>query len=275
MLKKTIRDLREKRKSMIAFNVQNLAQLKILFDTATSSGHPVIAQFSSRYINYLDEMIGLDRLVEKYQNNGVFFHLDHCLDLKIIKKSIETGFSGVMFDGSSYSIDENISITNHIFETIKKEQSDTILEVELGSIMGIEDGIEGSENADYFAMDDLAKMVELGNFDLMALAIGNAHGEYESTSQVKPELLNDATQKFPDLDLVLHGGTGLPELLIKECIDFGVVKINVSTDLKKITQDIYRSYTANEKYYNENKCYDYLSKHLGPFYNKYIEAYTN
>lgn len=274
MLKSEFVRQRKNNGSIIAFNVQNITHLQILKKCADELGKPVIAQFSARYISYWEDRIGLTTLVDRYQKEGVYFHLDHCRNKKLIKFCIDSGFAGVMFDGSSLSIEKNIQIANEIYDYIGRENPSAILEVELGAIVGMEDGVEGGEKADYYRQEDLDVMVEDGNFDIVALAIGNAHGIYETTADVKPQLLKKASNKYPDLNLVLHGGSGLPENMVRQCISFGVVKMNVSTELKIATQEALGEFIKFHSSFNENKWYDYAENLISPFFKKYISKYT-
>ncbi|MEX2362967.1 MAG: class II fructose-bisphosphate aldolase [Balneolaceae bacterium] len=265
---------REKNGSLIAFNVQNITHLEILKNCTSNLELPVIAQLSSRYIPYWEQRIGLKNLINSYQNELLFFHLDHCNKVETIKQCIDSGFSGVMYDGSSYQIDVNIKETNQVFEYIKSNNKDVVLEAELGSIVGIEDGFKGALVADYYSPKDLDVFLKNANFDVLALAIGNAHGVYETTSDVKPELLLQATRKNPTLNLVLHGGTGLPDSMIKKCIKYGVVKINVSTELKIKTQLALKKYVNKSDSFNESDWFEEANTALTPFFENYIKKYT-
>lgn len=274
MLKSQIKKQRQEKGSLVAYNVQNIAHLHILSKCAHELNKPVIAQFSARYIPYWNDRVGLSVLVDRYQKNGVYFYLDHCQDIERIKFCIDSGFAGVMFDGSSFQLDQNIQMTNVISGYINSQDLDTVLEVELGAIVGAEDGIEGGKEADYYLENDLHEMVNEGHFDLLALAIGNAHGMYETTSDVKPELLKKSTDQYPDLNLVLHGGSGLPEEMMMKCITYGVVKINVSTELKKATQRAIKDYGQQFNDFNENEWFDFAERHIQPLFEQHILKYT-
>ncbi len=259
--------------SLVAFNVQNIEHLDILSQVIKILNKPAIAQFSARYINFWESKIGINNLINKYQNNGLFFFLDHCNDTELINFCISTGFAGVMYDGSHNEIHENINESNKLFKSIKKSGRNTILEVEIGTIKGVEDGFYGSDIADYFSMSDLNKFAELGRFDLMALAIGNAHGQYKTVTEIRPKLLKEAISAYPDLKLVLHGGTGMPVSMVQECIKYGVVKINVSTELKLETQNALKAY-SQKSHFNHNEFYNEISDSIIPFFTKLINQYT-
>ena len=155
----------------------------------------------------------------------VALHLDHgtydgCY------KCIEAGFSSIMFDGSHYPIDENVAKTKELVEVCAGKGMS--LEAEVGSIGGEEDGVIGKgECAD---PTECKQIADLG-VTMLAAGIGNIHGKYpENWEGLSFETL-DAIQKLTgDMPLVLHGGTGIPEDMIKKAISLGVAKINVNTE---------------------------------------------
>jgi fructose-bisphosphate aldolase class II len=155
----------------------------------------------------------------------VAIHLDHgsyegCL------KCVEAGFSSIMFDGSHYPIDENVAKTKELVK-IAHDKGMSI-EAEVGSIGGEEDGVVGAgECAD---PNECKAIADLG-VDMLAAGIGNIHGKYpENWAGLSFETLDAVQQKTGDMPLVLHGGTGIPEDMIKKAISLGVAKINVNTE---------------------------------------------
>lgn len=270
-MKKTITQFLATKKALIAFNIQNIYQLNALHAVSQNKQVPVIAQFSSKYIPYFDETFGLKRLVEKYQNDLFFFHLDHCLDEKLIRFCVTAGFASVMYDGSSLPVEQNIINTNAIYEFASKNGS--LLEAELGSISGVEDGF-GSDMGDYYSITELDKFNAGANFDMLALAIGNAHGIYSSTEEIKVKKLLEARELIGQKLFVLHGGTGMPDEMINEAISYGVIKINVSTALKYEYMKIVNSYCAENKSYDELKFNQYITVKLAPFYESYLLKFS-
>ncbi|MFT7150503.1 MAG: ketose-bisphosphate aldolase [Nonlabens sp.] len=274
MLQEQIIYQRNSKGSLIAFNVQTIEHLHVLSKVSEELNKPVIAQFSSKYIRYWENVLGMKVLIDRFQRDKLYFHLDHCLDLKLIRFCIDLGFAGVMFDGSSLNLEENLTTSRQLKEYINTKGKRAVLEVELGSITGVEDDFEGAAGADYYSMEDLERFAGHRTFDLMALAIGNAHGQYASTGDVKPLLLKSATTQFPELNLVLHGGTGLPVPLVLECIQYGVVKINVSTDLKIVTQTAMREFASSCEEFNQSGWSEFFNERLQSFYKTYIKQYT-
>ncbi|WP_435354437.1 class II fructose-bisphosphate aldolase [Emticicia sp. SJ17W-69] len=257
--------------TIVAFNIQNLYQLQSLYKVANQNQVHVIAQFSAKFIKYFDDNIGFEMLVKKYQNEFLTFHLDHCLDISLIKFCIDKGFASVMFDGSALPLLENIKLSNEIYDYA--HQKGCLLEVELGSISGVEDGF-GEEHGLYYDIEELKKFNESTKYDLLALAIGNAHGIYQSLDSIKLELLEDAKRIVGEQFFVLHGGTGMPETMIRQAIDIGVVKMNVSTALKVETLNIMKNYSNINTSYDEIKFGDFFYNSISPFYLNYIANYT-
>ncbi len=167
----------------------------------------------------------------------VALHLDHG-SYEGAKKCIEAGFSSIMFDGSHYPIEENIAKTKELVETCDK--LGISLEAEVGSIGGEEDGVVGKgECAD---PDECKAIADLG-VTMLAAGIGNIHGKYpDNWEGLSFETLDAIQQKTGDMPLVLHGGTGIPEDMIKKAISLGVAKINVNTECQLSFADATRKY---------------------------------
>ena len=155
----------------------------------------------------------------------VALHLDHG-SFDGAYACIEAGFSSVMFDGSHYAIDENIEKSKKIIaDAFAKGIS---VECEVGSIGGEEDGVVGAgEIADTAECKQIA---DLG-VTMLAAGIGNIHGKYPANwAGLAFDALADIKNAVGDMPLVLHGGTGIPEDMIKKAISLGVAKINVNTE---------------------------------------------
>ena len=167
----------------------------------------------------------------------VALHLDHgsyegCL------KCVEAGFSSIMFDGSHYAIDENVAKTTELVKIAHSKGMS--IEAEVGSIGGEEDGVVGAgECAD---PNECKAIADLG-VDMLAAGIGNIHGKYpENWAGLSFETLDAVQQKTGDMPLVLHGGTGIPEDMIKKAISLGVAKINVNTECQLSFAEATRKY---------------------------------
>nr|WP_298923420.1 class II fructose-bisphosphate aldolase [uncultured Allomuricauda sp.] len=271
-LKTALSGLKAKNKSTFAFNLQNLYQLEACATVAKKGEVPIIIQFSERFLRFLDDKYGIDYILQKYRSDYTYFHLDHCIDLEFIKYCVDSGFDSVMYDGSAFAIDENIKNTLIIKEYAEKVGC--LVEGELGKVSGVEDGF-GEEGSSYAEILEIIRYVKETKIDLMALGIGNAHGFYENLDGIDISILKDASNQLEANQLfVLHGGTGLPENVIREAISFGVVKINISTQLKKETMDLVKEFANNNKLYNEIYYHENMVEGLSKLFKNYLHKYT-
>ena len=212
------------------FNINNLEWTKAILLTAQELNSPVIlgvSEGAGKYMCGYKTVVGMvnGMLEELNITVPVALHLDHgsyegCL------KCIEAGFSSVMFDGSHYPIEENVEKTKELVALTKEKGLS--LEAEVGSIGGEEDGVIGAcECAD----PKECKMIADLGVTMLAAGIGNIHGKYpENWQGLSFETLDAVQQLTGAMPLVLHGGTGIPEDMIKKAISLGVSKINVNTE---------------------------------------------
>ena len=212
------------------FNINNLEWTKAILLTAQELNSPVIlgvSEGAGKYMTGFKTVVGMvnGMLEELKITVPVALHLDHgtyegCL------KCVEAGFSSIMFDGSHYPIDENVEKTKELVKIVAEHGMS--LEAEVGSIGGEEDGVVGmGECAD---PDECKRIADLG-VDMLAAGIGNIHGPYPANwPGLSFETVAAVQEKTGEMPLVLHGGTGIPEDMIKKAIDLGVSKINVNTE---------------------------------------------
>lgn len=212
------------------FNINNLEWTKAILLTAQELNSPVILGVSEGAGKYMTGYKTVAAMVKAMIGElgitvPVALHLDHgsyegCL------KCVEAGFSSIMFDGSHYPIDENVAKTTELVALAHSKGMS--IEAEVGSIGGEEDGVIGAgECAD---PDECKAIADLG-VDMLAAGIGNIHGKYPANwAGLSFETLDAVQQKTGDMPLVLHGGTGIPDDMIKKAISLGVAKINVNTE---------------------------------------------
>ena len=275
-MKKKLKDVlvgfRENKKSIMAFNLQNFYQLEAAKVISEKLKTPLIIQFSERYLRFLNEKYSIEYIINKFSNDYIYFHLDHCIDLDFIKFCIDSGFDSIMYDGSAFDIDTNINNSKIIKKYASK--AGCLVEGELGRVYGVEDGF-GDDGSSYAEIVEIERYVNETKIDLMALGIGNSHGFYNNLDGLKTDILKDASHKLNKNQLyVLHGATGLPDEIIKEAISYGVVKINVSTQLKKKTIDILQTYISKNKLYNEISFNNLMTEQLSLLFESYLNKYT-
>ena len=212
------------------FNINNLEWTKAVLLTAQELNSPVIlgvSEGAGKYMTGYKTVAAMVKAMIEELNITVpvALHLDHgsyegCL------KCVEAGFSSIMFDGSHYAIDENVAKTTELVALAHSKGMS--IEAEVGSIGGEEDGVIGmGECAD---PKECKAIADLG-VDMLAAGIGNIHGKYPANwAGLSFETLDAIQQLTGDMPLVLHGGTGIPDDMIKKAISLGVAKINVNTE---------------------------------------------
>lgn len=212
------------------FNINNLEWTKSILLTAQEMNSPVIlgvSEGAGKYMGGFKVVSAMVKALIEEQNITVpvALHLDHGT-YEGCYKCIEAGFSSIMFDGSHYPIDENIAKTKELVAVTNEKGMS--LEAEVGSIGGEEDGVVGmGECAD---PNECKAIADLG-VTMLAAGIGNIHGKYPANWKgLSFETLEAVKEKVGDMPLVLHGGTGIPEDMIKKAISLGVAKINVNTE---------------------------------------------
>ena len=229
------------------FNINNLEWTKSILLTAQELKSPVILGVSegagkymtgfktvAQMVKAMDEELGITVPVALHLDHGTY---DGCY------KCIKAGFTSIMFDGSHYPIEENIAKTSELVNVA--HQLGLSIEAEVGSIGGEEDGVIGAgECAD---PDECKAVADLG-VDMLAAGIGNIHGAYsENWAGLSFETLDAIQQKTGVMPLVLHGGTGIPDDMIKKAITLGVSKINVNTECQWAFQEATRKYIEEGK----------------------------
>lgn len=229
------------------FNINNLEWTKAALLTAQECNSPIIlgvSEGAGKYMAGYKTVVGMvnGMLEELNITVPVALHLDHgsydaCL------KCVEAGFSSIMFDGSHDPIEENVAKTKELVKICADKGMS--LEAEVGSIGGEEDGVIGAgECAD---PQECKSIADLG-VDMLAAGIGNIHGKYPANWKgLSFETLDAVQQLTGEMPLVLHGGTGIPEDMIKKAITLGVAKINVNTECQLTFT------AATRKYFEEGK----------------------
>ena len=237
------------------FNINNLEWTKSILLTAQEMNAPVIlgvSEGAGKYMTGFETVAAMVKAMDKSLGITVpvALHLDHGT-YEGCYKCIKAGFTSIMFDGSHYPIDENIKKTTELVNVA--HNLGLSIEAEVGSIGGEEDGVIGmGECAD---PDECKAIADLG-VDMLAAGIGNIHGKYPANwPGLSFETLAAVKEKIGDMPLVLHGGTGIPDDMIKKAISLGVAKINVNTECQLSFADATRKYIEAGKDL-EGKGYD-------------------
>jgi len=214
-------------KAILATNFYNLETLQGILIAASRCHVPVILQLTRSSIEYigLKEAVAIARQsLESYQVEG-WLHLDHGDSFELVKKCLEQGFDSVMIDASNEPFDENVRITNCVVKEAVKYGAN--VEAELGYIpkLGQEQG------GIYTTAEEASKFVKQTGVDALAIAIGSAHGFYESEPNLNIERLKEIHAAVDSI-LVLHGSSGIPDQMLREAIMNGITKVNLATEIK-------------------------------------------
>lgn len=224
------------------FNINNLEWTKSILLTAQELNSPVILGVSEGAGKYMTGFKTVAAMVSAMIDElnitvPVALHLDHGT-YEGCYKCIKAGFSSIMFDGSHYPIEENIDKTKELVKIA--HAMGLSLEAEVGSIGGEEDGVVGM--GECANPNECKAIADLG-IDFLAAGIGNIHGKYPANWKgLSFETLAAVKEAVGDMPLVLHGGTGIPEDMIKKAISLGVAKINVNTECQLAFADATRKY---------------------------------
>ena len=229
------------------FNINNLEWTKSILLTAEECKSPVIlgvSEGAGKYMAGYKTVVGMvnGMLEELKITVPVALHLDHG-SYEGAKACIAAGFSSIMFDGSHLPFEENVEKTKELVAIC--EEKGMSIEAEVGSIGGEEDGVVGmGECAD---PQECKAIADLG-VSMLAAGIGNIHGKYpENWAGLQFDVLDDIQKLTGDMPLVLHGGTGIPEDMIKKAISLGVSKINVNTECQIAFAEATRKYIEEGK----------------------------
>ena len=229
------------------FNLNNMESVRAFLLAAEEMRSPIILGVSGGTAKYMGGYRTISHMVQDFMDFlkitvPVALHVDHGKYTEALD-AIENGFSSVMFDGSSYPIEENIAKTKEI---VKLAHAKGIsVEAEVGGIGGEEDGrISRGECAD---PNECRMIADLG-IDFLAAGIGNIHGKYPADWEgLHFDLLGEINEKIGDLPLVLHGGSCIPADQIRKAISLGVSKINVNTECQIAFTEATRKYFEDGK----------------------------
>lgn len=213
-----------------AFNTLNLEMSKAIILAAEEEKSPVIIQIAELLFQFMPDWEALTVATLKLAREAkvpVVIHLDHGMTYQNILKSIFMGFSGVMIDGSHLSFEENVHETQEIVKVA--HQLGIPVEAELGTVPG-EEGVYSSQVTVMTDVKLVEKFLELTKVDALAVCIGNAHGNYIKVPCLDITRLQEI-KKAATVPLVLHGGSGLTDDDFRNCVRFGISKVNIFTDL--------------------------------------------
>ena len=228
-----------------SFSVANMEMVLGVLQAADELNAPVILQIAEVRLKQSPlELIGpLMVAAAKNAKTPVAVHFDHGKTKEKISQALELGFTSVMFDGSHLPLEENISQTLDIIKAAREYGAS--VEAEIGCVGGSEDGSEDIA-INCTKPEDAVRFAEETGVDALAIAIGNAHGNYKSTPKLRFDILEECA-RLVSAPLVLHGGTGIsPEDFVK-CSKTGIKKINIATaTFDSVENSVHTCYNENK-----------------------------
>ena len=226
-----------------SFSVANMEMVLGVIKAAEELNAPIILQIAEVRLKQSPlEIIGpLMVAAAKNSKVPVAVHFDHGKTIEKITQALDIGFTSVMFDGSHLPLDENIEFTKKIIEIARKY--DASVEAEIGCVGGSEYGSEDIA-INCTKPEDAVKFENETGVDALAIAIGNAHGNYKSTPKLRFDILSEVEQKT-HTPLVLHGGTGISPDDFVRCSKTGIKKINIATaTFDRVEQSVRSAYES-------------------------------
>jgi fructose-1,6-bisphosphate aldolase class II len=250
--KEILKTAKLEKRAVPQFNINNLEWTKYILEEMEKLQYPVILGVSmgaSKYMGGYNVVSGMVKGLIKDLNITipVVLSLDHGNKEAAIQ-AIDAGFTNVMYDGSKHSLEQNLKETKEV--VLYAHNHDVTVEAEVGAIGGEEDGI--SNDLMYAKLED-AILLSKTNIDSLAPAVGSAHGIYEGEPKLDFNLIKEISNKT-NLPLVLHGGSGISDNLIKEAINSGICKVNINTELQLVwNKEVRQFINNNEKVYDPRK----------------------
>ena len=233
-MKELLKPANEKNFAVPAFNVADYSMFKGLMETAEELEAPVIIAIHPDELKHVGQEM-VKAVIERVYRSRVpaAIHLDHGASYEQVIWAIQTGYTSVMIDASSLPFEENIAVCKKVVETA--HAVNVSVEGELGTIGTADDfGEAGSKVIRYTDPDDAEKFIRRTGVDCLAIAIGTCHGIYPKgvDPKLKLDILKEIKNRIPNTPLVLHGGSANPDYEIEQAVEFGVNKINISSDIK-------------------------------------------
>ena len=229
------------------FNIDNIEGTEAIMDAAEEEHCPVILTVGQGAIKagQLEHLADLVKRIARESTVPVVLHLDHGISYEQTVQCLRLGFTSVMHDGSHDSLADNIRESQTVVRSA--HAVGVSVECELGAISGVEDGIS-HKNVNLVDVDEVREFISKVDCDALAVGIGNAHGMYQGTPHFDFDRLQ-ACQKLSPPPLVLHGGSGTPDDMIRQAIKLGIRKINVATELRMAFMEGLESTVGQRDFY--------------------------
>lgn len=220
---------KENQYAICGFNFDNLEMLKAIVEVANETKTFVLAMATESAAKYMG--VEYVNLLQKITNSTPYvrFHWDHGFDKQLAIDAVNNKWDSVMHDSSKLDFESNVKATVEIKNLAI--QNDVWTEAEIGPIGGKEDDNE-SNHTQTTTVEEAIKYYNAAKPDMLAVAVGTAHGLYKGEVKIDFDLIKNINEQLKDVFLVLHGGSGIPDEMIKKAIKCGITKVNVGTELK-------------------------------------------
>lgn len=239
-LKNALIECRQQKKAILAVNFYNFETLKADLIAANENHSAIILQTSESTLQYLGipTAVAMARSLTADFDVQAWIHLDHGMDINLIKRCLDAGYDSVMIDASELSLEHNIEKTCKVVELARPY--DINVEAEIGYIAKLNQ----SQEIICTPPDLAARFVSETGVDALAIAIGNAHGFYNSSPKLHFDILQ-AISEVVSIPLVLHGSSGIPIHDLLNAIRLGICKINLATEIKNAFMKEIKSIIVN------------------------------
>lgn len=251
-VKKILQKAKDEKYAIPQFNINNLEWAKYILEVCEEEKSPVFLGVSSgaaKYMGGFNVVVGMVKGLIKDLNISVpvLIHLDHAKTYELCKDAVDAGFDSIMFDGSKMSYEDNINTTNKVKAYLKGQ----LLEAEIGKIGGEEDGLA---NELYFtSLDEAKDFINKTSIDMLAPALGSVHGIYKGEPDIKLDIMKEISEQT-NMPLVLHGGSGIPEEVLKKSVENGICKANFNTELQLgWHEEVVKFVESNKEVYDPRK----------------------
>lgn len=247
-LKDVLTTATKTRTAVPGFNIDNIEIPEAIMVAAERCQCPVILTIGQGAINagQMHHLADVVRRLADQTTIPVVMHLDHGVSYEQTIQCLRAGFTSVMFDGSHLPFEENVAITREVVAAA--HAVGVSVEAELGAIGGVEDGVI-RDNRNLVDVREVEQFIAAVDVDALAVGIGNAHGMYKGLPNLDFVRLKQCQALNPP-PLVLHGGSGIPDDMIRKAIEIGIRKINVATEVRNAFMEGLESSVAKRDIYS-------------------------
>ncbi|MBS4201221.1 class II fructose-bisphosphate aldolase [Bacillus sp. FJAT-49732] len=256
-----------------AFNVYSLETVQAAIKVAEMENQPVIIALGERYFPTVD-VEGFSAMVRAMAEKAsipVSLHLDHAYEKESIIRAIRCGFSSVMFDGSAYDLEQNMRLTKEIVDIA--HMAGVSVEAEIGSLARGAFSDEEEGNGTLTDPTSAKEFVAETGVDFLAAAIGTVHGMYKGEPKIDLDLL-ERIRQVVDVPLVLHGGSGTPDEIVRQAIQSGICKINVNTEVSMAAVSHLQTYFETREMVHLSTVMADMQQSMEPVMTKFIKLFS-